>query len=118
MDEVLDILKIIAALGNIAFGAFTLVRPSIVAEASGFQLQGKRGVTELRVAFGGFFIGLGIAILLFDAPDAARVGGLAYLGSAIVRLVEFVVGPREELVRPMFWGIWATEILMGIILVL
>jgi len=63
------ILKIIASLGTIATGLFSLIKPLSVRAFTGLEVAGPRGITEICAVLGGFFIALGAAPLLFRSPD-------------------------------------------------
>lgn len=111
------ILDILAALINIGFGVFTLLQPERVAFASGFKLT-KRGETELRIAFGGYFIGMGMAIILLSDPVASRAIGMAWLMAGVVRMIEYIYGKRAEIVDQSFYAFWAFEVIVGVVLIL
>lgn len=114
--DILDLLRILAALINLGFGAFTLWRPQVVAAASGFKLEGARGEAELRIAFGGYFLGMGAALLIFAESAAAQAIGLAWLGAAVIRGVEFIYRRNTKMVDRSFFVIWASEIFTSVIL--
>lgn len=111
------VLDILAALINIGFGVFALLKPALVATASGFKLT-KRGTTELRIAFGGYFIGMGLAIILLSHPIASRAIGMAWLMAGVIRLVEYIYGKRAEIVDQSFYAFWAFEVVVGVVLIL
>jgi hypothetical protein len=113
----LDILQYVAAFINVAFGLWTLVQPEVVARASSFSLLGERGVAEMRTAFGGYFIGMGVAIVLLNNPEASAAIGIAWLGAAAVRLVTLFIQDRTAITDTSFFVIWASEIFTGAILV-
>lgn len=113
----LDILQYLAAFINIAFGAWTLVQPAVIAKASSFSLLGQRGIAEMRIAFGGYFVGMGLAIIVLNDPAASAAIGMAWLGAAAVRLVTLFVQDRDAIVDTSFFVIWASEIFTGAILV-
>jgi hypothetical protein len=56
---VLQILKILAAIGTIATGLLSLVWPRAVFGFTGLSAPGARGITEIRAVLGGAFIGHG-----------------------------------------------------------
>ena len=63
--NILNILKIIAAIATSATGVFALVKPSAIYGFTGLVAQGVRGTSEIRAIFGGLFIALGIAPFIF-----------------------------------------------------
>lgn len=111
----LNLLKIIAALGTIATGLFSLIKPLAVRGFTGLEAPGGRGITEIRAVLGGFFVALGAAPLIFNSPDMYLMLGIAYLGVAAVRLVSMFVD--KSLVQSNYISL-ATEVILGIILVL
>ncbi|NLE46069.1 MAG: DUF4345 domain-containing protein [Chloroflexi bacterium] len=82
---VIDILRFVAALGTIAVGVYSLVRPDNIRGFTGLEATGPRGITEIRAVLGGVFIGLGGAALLLDAPPAYQMLGITYLVVALIR---------------------------------
>jgi hypothetical protein len=71
---VLEILKIIAAIGTIATGLFSLVRPRAIFGLTGLSAPGPRGITEIRAVLGGTFIGMGAAPLVLNEPKSRSSG--------------------------------------------
>lgn len=114
----LDFLKVVAALINIGFGAVALYRPEEIAELTGFKLLGVKGITEMRVAFGGFFLGMGVGVLLINEPGAYQAIGFAWLGAAAVRLMEFVFNGKDQVASPGFYTLWMIEVAVGLVLIL
>ena len=111
----MQFLKILAAVGTIATGLYSLVAPKSVRGFTGLELPGGRGVTEVRAVLGGFFIALGAAPLIFQSPDMYLMLGVAYLVVGVVRAVSMFVD--QSLVKSNFISL-AVEILFGVILVL
>lgn len=107
----------LAGLINIGFGVFSLFKPDAVAAASGFKLS-KRGTTELRITFGGYFIGMGLAVILLSDPVASRAIGMAWLMAGVLRLVEYIYGKRAAIVDTSFYVFWAFEVIIGVVLIL
>ena len=54
----LEILKVIMAVGTIATGLISLIRPRAVQGFTGLSAPGPRGITEIRSILGGGFVGL------------------------------------------------------------
>ena len=111
----INLLKIIAALGTIVTGLFSLIKPLSVRAFTGLEVAGPRGITEIRAVLGGFFIALGAAPLVLNRPDMFLMLGLAYFGVAVVRAVFMFLD--KSLVRSNYISL-ATEVILGIILVL
>lgn len=113
----MEILQYIAAIINIGFGVWTLAQPEVIAKASGWSLLDERGTAELRIAFGGYFIGMGLAIIILNDPQASGAIGIAWLGAAFTRLTTLFIHNRAAIVNRAFFIIWASEILTGAMLV-
>jgi len=112
---ILQILKIVALLGTIATGLYSLILPRAVKGFTGLEMPGPRGVTEVRAVLGGAFIGLGIAPFLFTVPQASQVLGVMYLAIAAVRAVSMFIDKSVVQSNLISLG---TEVVLGIILVI
>jgi hypothetical protein len=88
---ILQILKIVAAVATIATGVISAVGPQSVTGFTGLSAPGPRGITEIRAVLGGAFIGLGLALLILNAPAAYRTVGIMYLAIAVIRAVSIVI---------------------------
>ena len=112
---VLEILKIVAAIGTIATGMLSLVWPRAVFGFTGLSAPGPRGITEIRAILGGAFIGLGAAPLILNEPEAYVMLGITYLVIAAARAAGMILD--KSVVRSNVISL-ATEIVLGVILVL
>lgn len=92
----LTILKIAAAVLTIATGLLGLIRPRAITGFIGLEAPGARGISELRGVFGGLFIGMGLAPLLYATPETYRMLGLAYLAIGIARTFSIVYDRSTE----------------------
>jgi hypothetical protein len=88
---ILEILKIATAVATILTGVVSLFWPLKVRGFTGLEVNGGRGITEIRAVLGGFFIGLGGALLILNAPAAYLTLGIAYLVVAVVRTISMFV---------------------------
>jgi hypothetical protein len=113
--NILSILKIVAALGTIATGAYSLIWPRMVYGFTGLEASGPRGITEIRSILGGVFIGVGLAPLLLRSPQAYQMLGFMYLTIAVVRAVSMVVD--GSVMQSNIISL-VVEIVFGIILIL
>ena len=112
---VLDILKIIAAVGTALTGLYALIRPKAIYGFTGLQAPGPRGVTEIRAIMGGVFIGLGVVTLILRAPVAYQTLGATYLAIAAVRLVSIFLDRSSVQSN---WISLVVEVVFGVILVI
>lgn len=111
----LKILQLIAVILTIVTGLVSLLAPRSVQGFTGLTASGPRGITEIRAILGGLFIGLGIAVLLLGTREVYQALGIMYLAIAAVRVVSIFVDKSSVQSN---WISLATEIIMGIILVL
>ena len=112
---IIQILQIIAAVGTILTGLFSLIKPEAVTGFTGLRPEGGRGITEIRAILGGFFVALGAAPLFLNSPVAYMMLGIAYLGVALVRGVSMFTD--KSVVQSNVISL-VVEIIFGIILVL
>jgi hypothetical protein len=84
---VLGILKVIAAVITMGIGLISLVRPRVGAAFADIEVPNARAVAEIRLVFGGLYVGLGLAPLILADPLAFRVVGLAWLGELVARAI-------------------------------
>jgi hypothetical protein len=112
---VLEILKIIVAIATIITGLVSLFWPLKVRGFTGLEVDGGRGVTEIRAVLGGFFVGLGGAVLIINDPAAYLTLGIAYLVVAVVRTISMFVD--KSVVQSNVISV-VSEVIFGVILVL
>ncbi|MBK8783266.1 MAG: DUF4345 family protein [Anaerolineales bacterium] len=111
----IQILQIIAAVGTILTGLFSLLKPEAVTGFTGLRPEGGRGITEIRAILGGFFIALGAAPLFLNSPIAYMMLGIAYLGVAVVRGISMIVD--KSIIQSNVISL-IVEIIFGVILVI
>ena len=113
----LNKLKIVAAVVTVLIGAIAMFNPTGISGFTGLDVAGNaRGITEVRAVLGGFFIGLGLAPLVWRprAESMYLMLGFAYLVVAGVRTVAmFVDGSvvQSNIISIIF------EVVFGVILV-
>lgn len=115
MSGILNVLKIIVAIGTIATGLLSLVKPEAVYAFTGLRAEGGRGITEIRAILGAFFIGLGVMALYFRAPQPYAMLGVTYLLTGVVRLIFMFVD--QSVVQSNIISV-IVELIFGIILIL
>jgi hypothetical protein len=111
----LDILKIITAAATILTGAVSLFLPLKVLGFTGLDVNGGRGITEIRTILGALFIGLGAAVLYFNTQATYQVLGITYLAMAAVRGVTMFLD--DSVVSSNIIS-FVTELVFGILLIL
>lgn len=111
----LEILKIAVAIATILTGMVSLFWPLRVRGFTGLEVNGGRGVTEIRSILGGVFVGLGAAVLILNDPAAYITLGITYLVVAAVRTISMFIDKSVE--RSNVISV-ITEVIMGVILVL
>jgi len=113
--KILQILKIVAAVGTIATGLVSLIWPRSVTGFTGLSPTGPRGITEIRAVLGAFFIGMGVAPLILNEPTAYRTLGISYLLVAVVRTASMIID--KSVVQSNIISV-VVEVIFGVILVL
>lgn len=113
--NILKLLQLIAVLLTIVTGLVSLLAPRSVQGFTGLTASGGRGITEIRSILGGLFIGLGLAVLVLGTREVYQALGVMYLAIAAVRVVSIFVDKSSVQSN---WISVATEIVLGIILVL
>lgn len=113
--NILKILQLIAVFLTIVTGFLSLFWPRNVFGFTGLSAPGPRGITEIRAILGGLFIGLGIAVLVLGTREVYQMLGIMYLAIAAVRLVSIVVDKSSVQSN---WISFATEVVLGILLVI
>ena len=113
--NILNILKIIFLVLTAATGALSFIKPDAVYGFTGLTPAGARGATEVRAVLGGLFIGLGIAPLLLNTPEAYRVVGIGYLAIAVTRVIGLFV---DQSFTASNWASLVFEVIAGVLLVL
>lgn len=112
---ILTVLKIIAAVGTIATGLVSLIRPTAVTGFTGLSVTGPRGITEIRSILGALFVALGATPLLLNVPATYQMLGITYLVIGFVRLVSMIVDKSVESSNVISL---IAEVVFGVILIL
>ena len=112
---ILKILQIIAVIGTILTGLYSLIVPTKIEGFTGIKPVGGRGITEIRAVFGGLFIGLGLAAFFLDNAITYPMIGIMYLAIGFVRAVAMFIDKSVEQSNIISL---AVEIVFGVILVL
>ena len=110
----LSILQIISAAATIGIGVMAVVKPKSIYNFTGLKASGARGITEIRSIFGAMFIALGIAVIILRQY---LLLGVVYLAIGVVRLISMLLIDKSTS-ESSNWISLASEILMGILLVL
>lgn len=111
---VLDVLKIIASLATAATGFLAMFMPKVVPGFTGLSPVGGRGISEIRAIFGGLFVALGIAPLIFKG-DTYVMLGWGYLAIALVRIISIFFDKAPDKSN---WISFIIEVIFGVILIL
>ena len=112
---VLEILQLIAAIVTIVIGLVSLIWPRSIMGFTGLIVPGARGITEIRAILGGTFVGLGIAPIILNAPEAYLMLGIVYLVIAVARTIGLVLDRSTEFSNLISLG---AEIVFGVLLVI
>ena len=110
---ILTVLQYIACVLTILVGAYSLFAPKNAGKFTGLTPEGGRGITEIRVVLGMFFVALGAYPILFPSDTAFHMLGFAYLLVGIARLISIFVDKSGEQSN---WISVASEFVLGAIL--
>ncbi len=105
--------NIAGALILLVSGVFVLVKPRWMA----MIIHGEgsaRFMAELRVNFGGFWIGLAATALLINQPIGYIVLGGGWLGIVLARLASYVIDRPQQM--RWYWLLLAGEIVTAALL--
>ncbi|MCB9450818.1 MAG: DUF4345 family protein [Anaerolineaceae bacterium] len=114
----MGILKIIAAVVTILIGVLSLLLPTQIKGFTGLDVAGNpRGITEVRAILGAFFIGLGLAPLIWRSQSESMylMLGFTYLVVAGVRVISMFLD-KSVMQSNIISAV--SEIILGVILVL
>jgi len=109
--NILQILKIICAVGTVATGFISLLAPRSIKGFTGLEATGPRGITEIRAVMGALFI----APFILGSPAVYQALGIMYLAIALVRTVSMFLD--KSVVQSNISSL-AVEVVFGVILVL
>jgi uncharacterized membrane protein HdeD (DUF308 family) len=111
----LEILKIIGCVLTALVGVYAMLQPKSTVGFTGLAPEGNRGVTEIRVVFGVFFIVLGLFPILVNNLIAYQMLGFGYLLVGIARVVSIFVDKSSNASN---WQSVVFELVFGVILIL
>ncbi len=86
-----SILDYAGAVISIALGLFALLRPRPAAQFVDLEPTSPKGVAEIRISWGGLYLGMGIMAFLLRAAPAFQMLGAAWLSLAVVRTLTIFI---------------------------
>jgi hypothetical protein len=110
----LQILQYATCILTALVGVFATVSPKSTPGFTGLTPVGGRGITEIRVVFGVFFIVLGLFPIITGSPIAFQMLGSGYLLVGAARIVSIFMDKSSERSN---WISVAFEIVFGLILI-
>ena len=110
----LSIFKILISIATIGIGVLPLIKPKTIFKFTGLKATGQRGITEIRVIFGGVFIALGTSALILN--DFRHLG-LMYLLISMIRLISMLLIDKSTSESSNLIS-FISEVVLGIILIL
>lgn len=113
--NILQILQYIGCILTAAVGVYATFAPKNTVGFTGLAPQGQRGITEIRVVLGVFFIVLGLFPVITASAVAFQMLGYAYLFVGIARIISIFVDKSGNQSN---WYSVAFEIVFGVILIL
>jgi hypothetical protein len=95
--NIAQLLHILAAIITIVIGAFAVISPKAAARFVGFgEGLSARGLSEVRSALGGAFVGVGIAPFVLDNANSGFIMlGIMYLAIGMVRSISIATLDRD-----------------------
>jgi hypothetical protein len=110
----LQVLQYAACILTALVGVYATIFPKNTTDITGLAPVGGRGITEIRVAFGVFFIVLGLFPIITGSPIAFQMLGSGYLLVGAARIVSIFMDKSSERSN---WMSVAFEIVFGLILI-
>lgn len=89
--ELIQILKWLAVGITLVYGLYAMIKPGVVGRFAGLETSGNRGITEIRAALGGTFLGLAIAVMVLNNPAGFKMLGICYAAIAVIRAVSMAL---------------------------
>lgn len=111
-----DLLNLVGALVTAGLGVMGLVAPRSVHRITQLEAPTPSAFGEFRATYGGLFVGLGVAAIVWGTPEAFAIVGVGWLAIAGGRLVSVVADPGGR--HPRNVGALAFESAVGLLLVL
>lgn len=112
---ILQALQYLGCILTALVGVYALAAPQKTVGFTGLAPQGGRGITEIRVVLGVFFIVLGLFPILAANAVAFQMLGYAYLFVGIVRAISIFIDKSGTSSN---WYSVAFELVFGVILIL
>ena len=81
----------LGAVLTVVLGFLGLLFPKAVGRVLGIDLDRPLGTSEFRATYGGFFLSLGIGIIVAQSVQVFTIVGAAWCSAAIVRMVSCAV---------------------------
>jgi hypothetical protein len=103
----------LGAVLTVALGLLGLLLPARAAAFVGVVPSGRRGRSEVRATYGGFFLALGLGALWGPGHVACTLLGVGWVGAAAGRLLSIAVDRASERLN---WGGVALELGLGLLL--
>jgi uncharacterized membrane protein HdeD (DUF308 family) len=113
--NILQILQYIGCALTALVGVYAMLAPKNTVGFTGLAPQGGRGITEIRVVFGVFFIVLGFFPIVTASTIAFQMLGYAYLFVGMARIISIFVDTSSDSSN---WYSVAFELVFGVILIL
>lgn len=112
---ILQILQYVGCVLTALVGVYAMFKPKSTVGFTGLAPEGARGITEIRVVFGMFFIALGLFPIIVNNPIAFQMLGYGYLLVGIARVIYIFVDKSSNTSN---WQSVVFELVFGTILIL
>jgi hypothetical protein len=94
--NLISLLHIYAVVITLKNGLFSGLRIRGLEPRLGMESFSPRAKTEVRTMWGGLYLGMGIAGLVFSAPEVYKMIGIAYMVSNVIRGISMIVGKSAD----------------------
>ena len=94
--SIIDICNLLGAGITTILGGMGLSVPHAASRFTGLQASNPTGFSEFRATYGGFFLALGVAMIVLRQPMLYQVVGIAWLAAAVGRIVSVFADNAKE----------------------
>jgi hypothetical protein len=110
-----DVLHWVGVGSLLVYAIASVAKPKFVAQILEHVLDSRRGISEFRVAHGGFFLGLSLFALYLNNRLVYQALSWAWIGAAVIRLLAYL---PDRPTRTISYLSFFAELTLGIILLL
>ena len=94
--NLISLFRIYAIVITLKNGVFSGLRLRGLEPRLGMETFSPRAKTEVRTMWGGLYLGMGIAGLVFPSPEVYKMIGIAYMVSNVIRGLSMMFGKSVD----------------------